>query len=161
MKSLEIVTASDKDIQDLIRLFSESEEFHRKNRPDILSQPPLEDLRAMFLKFLTDSKVRTLLAKQDGIAIGFARYRKLEISKSNFFVKSGQTQAIIEELVVSSAFRRKGIAKNLMMHIESELRQQGISHIQLNVFSFNEPAQELYQSLGYQPMFLRLSKDLE
>lgn len=161
MTNTEIVKASENDVQDLVNLFSESEIFHRENRPDLFGQPSPQELRELFLKFHADPKVRTFIAKQDGVAIAFARYRTYETPKTNYFIKSGQTQATIEELVVASRFRKKGLAKKLMKHIESELRERGISHIQLNVFSFNEPAQELYKSLGYKPMFYRLSKDLE
>jgi len=160
MEEIKILKATENDIQDLISLFYESEQFHRDNRPDLFGRPTEDEMREMFSKFLGDSKVHTLMAKHGDTPVGFARYRIVEPPKTNFLVKSGQKQAFIDELVVTSAYRKNGLAKKIMGKIEAELFPQGICHIQLNVFSFNEPAQELYRSLGYTPMYIRLSKDL-
>lgn len=70
----------------------------------------------------------------------------------------GDNHAVIEELVVTASCRRQGIGKRLILEAEKRICADGVRHIQLNVFSFNSGAQTLYESLGYNPLYLRLGK---
>jgi ribosomal protein S18 acetylase RimI-like enzyme len=158
---IEIQIAVRDDIPSLIKLFLQSEEYHRTNRPDVFAKPPLTELEDLYLKFIENSLVTTLLAKEDDKAIGFIRYRTYEAPKVSFLVDVGRYHAIIEELVVSSDQRRRGIGKTLITEAENRLRKNEIRHIQLNVFSFNLGAQALYETLGYQPLYSRLSRTLD
>lgn len=52
---------------------------------------------------------------------------------------------------VNRPYRRQGIGRALMEHVESVTRRQGLSWMGLQVDEGNRPAQELYDSLGYRP----------
>lgn len=56
---------------------------------------------------------------------------------------------IIHRLCVDPEFQNQGIAKRVMLHIEEELKEQGIESIRLDAFTENPYALRLYQSLGY------------
>lgn len=57
---------------------------------------------------------------------------------------------IIHRLCVNPEFQNQGIARQVMLHIEKELKQQKIESIRLDAFTDNPYALKLYQSLGYE-----------
>ena len=60
-------------------------------------------------------------------------------------------KALIVGMYVLSAWRGKGIARSLMLTaIDHAKSRSGVSVLQLNVTHGNEPALNLYQSLGFQ-----------
>ncbi len=56
---------------------------------------------------------------------------------------------VIHRLVVSPAFQHKGLARQIMKHIEDELRASGVKAVRLDVFTKNPYALRLYDSQGY------------
>lgn len=46
--------------------------------------------------------------------------------------------------------RGKGIGYQAIQYLEEQIKQQGLTRIELGVFEFNIQAQKLYQKLGYQ-----------
>lgn len=62
---------------------------------------------------------------------------------------------------VNKAYRRKGIGRALMEHVEREVRRMGRRWVALHLDDGNVPAQRLYESLGYRSYhhrFLRTRK---
>ncbi|MCY7321810.1 MAG: GNAT family N-acetyltransferase, partial [Phormidesmis sp. CAN_BIN36] len=63
---------------------------------------------------------------------------------------SGDRHAHIFLLYVMPSHRRQGIGAALVHHAESWARERGDRQISLQVFTSNQPALQLYQTLGYQ-----------
>jgi ribosomal protein S18 acetylase RimI-like enzyme len=63
---------------------------------------------------------------------------------------SGIRHAHVFLLYVRSTHRRRGIAKALVAIAETWAKQRGDQQIGLQVFANNQPAVDLYQSLGYE-----------
>jgi len=55
----------------------------------------------------------------------------------------------ITELVVSKKVRGKGIGKLLLKHMEDYLMSVGCKGVLLDVFAYNQRAQEIYYNSGY------------
>ncbi len=53
-------------------------------------------------------------------------------------------------IYVDPHYRRQGIGRALMQHAETWARERGYTEISLQVFTNNQSAIELYQTLGYQ-----------
>ncbi|ARU60104.1 hypothetical protein CBW65_02805 [Tumebacillus avium] len=68
---------------------------------------------------------------------------------------SGEEVGFLYELYVLPEHRGKGLGKQMMERGISELREQGHTEIRLNVFAGN-PAQKLYESLGFQVRNLQM-----
>ena len=45
--------------------------------------------------------------------------------------------------------RGKGIGKEAIEYLEEQIKKQGLKRIELGVFEFNTPAQNLYKKMGY------------
>lgn len=61
---------------------------------------------------------------------------------------------------VRPAFRRRGLGRAAMQHAEQVAREHGSPTLGLNVFAYNVPAIELYESLGFEAASLHMAKSL-
>lgn len=69
-------------------------------------------------------------------------------------------RAFICDVIIEKQFRGKGYGKKIMQFAEQEAKKMGLKRIGLHVFSFNETAIRLYQSLGYATTDLVMEKSL-
>jgi len=67
----------------------------------------------------------------------------------------------IFDLEIKEQFRGKGYGKQAMQLIEEKARELGLKSINLHVFASNKVARNLYESIGYQPVSLNMTKPLE
>lgn len=73
------------------------------------------------------------------------------------FLHFRQASAYVYNVNVNHRFRRQGIARHLMKYLETEAKRYGKSWMALQVDNGNQPAQRLYENIGYrafQPCFL-------
>ena len=61
---------------------------------------------------------------------------------------------------VDPLYRRQGIGRALLEHVEIWAKSQGYTQIGLQVFTTNQPAIDLYQQLGYQPRSISMMREL-
>lgn len=74
------------------------------------------------------------------------------------FLNMRRLSGFVYNVHVNAAFRRKGIGRALMEHVEREVRRMGRRWVGLHLDAGNTPAQRLYESLGYHayhPRYLR------
>jgi ribosomal protein S18 acetylase RimI-like enzyme len=63
-------------------------------------------------------------------------------------------------IYVDPAYRRQGIGRALLQHIEDWSKAKSYTQIGLQVFTTNQPAIELYQQLGYQSKSISMIREL-
>jgi ribosomal protein S18 acetylase RimI-like enzyme len=68
--------------------------------------------------------------------------------------------AYVWDVRIDEASRGRGYGRAAMRAAEDLLRSRDIDEIGLNVFGFNERAQQLYTSLGYRVVSTRMTKTL-
>ena len=73
---------------------------------------------------------------------------------------SGQSSGFIYDLFIFEGCRRKGIAGQAMIALESMAKELGLASLSLHVFAHNTAARALYGRLGYMPTNLVLAKNL-
>jgi ribosomal protein S18 acetylase RimI-like enzyme len=74
------------------------------------------------------------------------------------FLHLRQMSAYVFNVSVNRPYRRRGLARRLMVHLEDITRRRGLPWMALQVDEGNAPAQRLYESLGYfayHPQFYR------
>jgi ribosomal protein S18 acetylase RimI-like enzyme len=64
------------------------------------------------------------------------------------------------DITIDEAHRGRGFGKETMLLAEREARSVGATELGLNVFGSNTIARHLYESLGYAPTSIRMSKSL-
>jgi len=54
----------------------------------------------------------------------------------------------VDEFCVDEAFRRQGVATEIMAFIKDYTRKKGLKRIELNMWEFNQGALEFYEAVG-------------
>ena len=57
----------------------------------------------------------------------------------------------VDEFGVDEKFRRCRVGTALIDFLKSEAKQNGFERLTLDVWEFNEPAKEFYESIGFKP----------
>jgi ribosomal-protein-alanine N-acetyltransferase len=86
---------------------------------------------------IRDPNVNVLVARLNGRIIGFA------------IMRYGDDRAHLDLLAVAPAYRRLGIARQLLEWLEKCALVAGIFHVALEVRTGNAAAQLFYQRMGY------------
>ena len=101
---------------------------------------PLRFSRGLMRSLAHDSNCRTWMGIVDNIRAGFAI---VGLSGEN------PSSAYIWTIEVLPAFRRMGVARQLLMRVEESARRAGCVAIELHVSERNPDALALYESAGY------------
>ncbi|MDX1662641.1 MAG: GNAT family N-acetyltransferase [Candidatus Promineifilaceae bacterium] len=67
------------------------------------------------------------------------------------FLHLRQSSGLVFNVSVNESYRRRGIGRALMKHLEAQGRQGNVGWLGLQVDEGNVPAQRLYLDLGYRP----------
>lgn len=59
------------------------------------------------------------------------------------------TFRVIHRLCVNPKFQKKGVGTSAILHMEEELRADGVEAIRLDVFTLNPYALKMYEKLGF------------
>ena len=86
----------------------------------------------------------------------FAEADNKIIGYCGVFVPAPGVEADILTVAVLPEYRRQGIAKEFMRQIEEWSKERGASAMMLEVEQTNESAIELYKSLGYMKISVRM-----
>jgi ribosomal protein S18 acetylase RimI-like enzyme len=98
--------------------------------------------------FKNDEQGETFIAEVDGEIAGFVDVR-VQNNPAHVFFRARRV-AFVAQLVVKDEHRKRGVGRALMETAAAWARERDCTEITLNVFEFNEPAQRLYRSLGYE-----------
>ncbi len=73
----------------------------------------------------------------------------VQLNSARKELADGVDRAYLYGFRIKPAFRRQGIGRQMMTHVENELRQRGFQRVTLNVAQDNPDARRLYENLGY------------
>ena len=131
--------------------------LHVEARPDIyapLAHPYSEE---EFLEIIEDGKHIAIAVKdEENCMMGFG----IATLREKSGMVDGMKTAYVEDVFVHKEYRRQGIAKEIFEQLEKQAKEQGAERIDLMVWSFNEAALKLYQSLGIKPQRYIFEKKL-
>ena len=129
MSELEIVAATGADLDDIVRI--ETESF------------PIAWHRHFFESELHAPHRHQLVAKRDGVVIGYV------------FAMWILDEMHINKIAVDARERRNGVAEALMARCFDFARANGIASISLEVRRSNHGAQEFYRALDFRSTYVR------
>jgi ribosomal protein S18 acetylase RimI-like enzyme len=134
-KNYHLLPADPSHNQDILSLFRSPEElfliYPSATWPFDIAQ----------LNKLSQQRTDLTVAMDDDSVIGFANlYRNLSGDK-----------VFIGNVVVSHAYRGKGVGRSVICHMCDQVFEKYASEVHLTVFNQNTPALALYASLGFKP----------
>ena len=138
MSSLVIVEAAENDLPDIVALLT-------KLASALVRQHDLnqQQLSANCLSIIHNPHAFILLAKEGGENIGMVGF-----STRRTALHPGPS-ALIEELIVSEAYRCKGIGSSLLAAAIDKCRQIGCCEIEVSTEMSNEAAKAFYLASGF------------
>ncbi len=130
--------------------FAEYEGHHE----DFFDTDALRDdqLSGRFLDSITSETSCTLVATADGVIVGYASIR---VSDQPDFYRIKHVGRV-SGLMVDPAFRRRGIATQLLVEAKRWFREQGVKYFTVFAATTNEPALCFYQRCGLKPLHTTL-----
>lgn len=93
-----------------------------------------------------------LIAEEDGEALGYALAS---------VVPETPIRGHLYDLYVRGSARKRGVGRSLIEEVAARLREQGVSHLSLDVALSNAGARHLYDQLGFVPYEVFMAVPLE
>jgi ribosomal protein S18 acetylase RimI-like enzyme len=158
MVAIELYKPSDFDS---VKSFVEAiQEHERKFVPELRTGVEISDL---YVKSLIDNVNQKqgvcLIARDDDTNIGFAAAWLAE-DDDPLLQQEARTHAYVSDMFVSESWRRRGIARQLLQAIETEMKRRGCKRIRLFSKAGNLSALKCYEANDYKAYEIILSKVL-
>ena len=142
-ESVHIRQAGEGDIEAMVgllaALFAVESDFHFE----------AERQRRGLMLLLGQASAEVLVAETDGRVVGMCTMQRL-VSTAE-----GGWAGLVEDVVVASSHRRRGIGAQLLAAMEARATGLGIGRLQMLVDRTNVPALDFYAVGGWQPTRLR------
>jgi len=147
------------DYDGLCALFEEVDALHVANLPHIFRRPDgrIRE-REYVLGLIVDEDVGLFVAEVEAQPAGLVCAILRESPDIPILVP--RRYAVIDNLVVSKAFRRRGIGRALMGRAQQWALAQGADSVELTVWGFNQRAVEFYRHLGFETVSHRMAKQV-
>jgi ribosomal protein S18 acetylase RimI-like enzyme len=129
--------------------------IHHQRVPEWFPPPGDPDVADMLRSWLRQPESLGFLAEMDGRPVGYA-LAAVHHRPATPLTREG-TWVDLDQIAVAPEARRKGVARALCEQVIGHARQHDLDEVQLNVWAFNDDAQALFTSVGFEPRSLRLS----
>lgn len=119
-------------------LFYEGFLYHYNHRKDLFKKKNIDELKEYIFGQI-----------ENGLKI-IGYYNKELEGYLSYEIKEKATKFFwIDEFIITESERGKGYGTKLMDEVKRIAKNEGVKRIELNCFTFNERAIELYKKLGY------------
>ncbi len=139
--------AREEDLDRVNELRRQVSELHAAGEPTIFKPGFPDELRDFVHTIFRDPCKKILLAERDGVICGFAVLNRITKPETPF--KYALNQLDIDEFGVDAAFRRQGVATEMIRYIRDYAAREGVSRLELNMWEFNEGALAFYEAVGF------------
>lgn len=144
------------DLAEVAEMLGALHAVHRENMPIIFGDYPSGHFEKEAARILKDRR-QIKLVYQKGSQLQGVCVASVRPVNNPAIGKIGE----VHSLYVHASCRRQGIATALLQAMLIAIRKKGVGHVQLKVWTFNEPAAALYKKMGFQPLFETLDYKLQ
>jgi ribosomal protein S18 acetylase RimI-like enzyme len=153
-----IRTASPADYEATCELFDELDALHREQLPWLFLTPAARPRsQEHFDKLISSPRSSIVLAVASSV-VGLVTVRLHTAPDFAMFIP--QDWGVIDDLMVSGSWRRRGIGARLIRAAENWANERGAAWVELGVYDFNTAARAFYEALGYVPVTTKLRRPL-
>jgi ribosomal protein S18 acetylase RimI-like enzyme len=156
---LPIRRATQSEVPSIASLYLEVAEEVVAREPALRRVPTSTEVERRYGSRIADPGRCVFVAVMDGSVIGFADAGLQHHEDRGTYDRPG-IYAYAEEVIVTSAYRRRGAASALMRALERWATNAGARAILLDTHVTNAQARSLYQALGYREMGVILLKEM-
>lgn len=134
-------------------------DLHVQGRPDIFRPGFNEALRNVIYEIWNAEDKDIIVAEREGIICGFACVQFVNKPESSF--QNARQFYAVDEFCVDEAFRRQGVATELIKYIKEDAKKRGFPKVELNMWEFNEGALAFYEAVGFKTYRRYMEMDCE
>ncbi len=141
-------------------VIAEVDAAHREQLPDVFCERsgPVRP-RELLVQRMQGPESAVLVALEDEAVVGVLEVLMKPPPDRDGLVP--RRVALIDNVVVRSGHRGRGIGTKLIARAEDWAIEHGAVAIELNVWSTNTSAKRLYEALGYATRLVRMERSLE
>ena len=145
---IEVRPARENELDRVNELRMQVNALHVAGKPDVFKPGFHEELRNYVHTIWNDPEQSIVVAEKDGIICGFAVLHHIHKSENPFMKERDFLD--VDEFCVDEAFRRQGIASEMIAFIREFAKEKGFHRIELNMWEFNQGALAFYEAAGFQ-----------
>jgi GNAT superfamily N-acetyltransferase len=141
----------------IARLWQALTDYHVQLDPRLPTSTPgaAENYAARLLERRDDPYTQTFVAEVGGQVVGYVLGAIIELQPDLFvYADSG----FIADVFVDPAYRRRGIARRLVEAITAWFAERGVFLVEWQVAAQNPDAIRFWESVGGQPLTIRMQK---
>jgi len=149
--NIKIREANINDYEDLCKVYSELDELHRLNHPELFIKPNEYARAKEYISgIINDNDKALFVAEVESKIVGFAECYILR--SSNFPVIKKREWVQLDNIAVNKHYQNYHIGSLLLEKVIEWARFKEISRIELKVYSFNQNAIEFYSRKGFRDL---------
>ena len=145
---MEVRFAKENELDHINELRKQVNDLHVKGKPDVFKPGFSDELRDFINVIWNDTEQEIVVAVTDGTICGFAIIHHINKPENPFMKERDFLD--IDEFCVDEAYRRKGVATDLITFIKGYAKEKGFHRIELNMWEFNRGALAFYESVGFE-----------
>lgn len=144
---MDVRFAKETELERVNELRKQVNDLHVAGRPDIFKPGFSEELANHVYTIFSDPEQKIVICERDGVLCGFAVLHHIHKPENPFMYERDFLD--IDEFCVDEAYRRTGVATELIAFIRSHAKTQGYDRIELNMWEFNSGALAFYEAVGF------------
>jgi diamine N-acetyltransferase len=129
------------------------QDLHVQHRPDHFKPTLPEDVSEWYRSLLQAQTARMWIAEEDGRPAGYVLV-KFQNWADNPFTRA-RTWCEIDQIAVDPSYRRRGIARALIVQAITEAKAQGVESIETASWAFNDDTHVVFRRLGFEVKSMR------
>lgn len=151
--------AKEEDLERVNELREMVNDLHVQGRPDIFKPGFNEVLRDYIYEIWNAENKNIIVAERDGVICGYACVQYIDKPENPFM--NARKFYDVDEFGVDAAYRRQGVATELIDFIKEDVKAHGMTKLELNMWEFNEDALAFYESVGFKTYRRYMEMDCE
>lgn len=122
-------------------------DLHVEGKPEVFRAGFNKELQDHIYTIWNDPEQEIIVSETEGIICGFAVLHHIYKPQNPFMNERDFLD--IDELCVDKAYRRQGIASEMIAFIRNYAKEKGWNRLELNMWEFNEEALAFYEAMGF------------
>ena len=149
------------DLAIVIQYVEAIQEFERVQVPELKLGPDIgPDYASTLIRRVAERNGCMLMARAEARTVGFG-CAWVQSDDDMLLRDDARTHAYVSDIFVEDAWRRRGIALQILSVLEMEMRSRGCRRIRICSKATNQIALECYKTAGYRPYEITFTKDLK
>lgn len=155
---MEIRKATIDDYDLFVQMNQEIHLLHVQAHPSIF-KPTIQISKSIFKEFITLPEFLMSLAIENGACIGYVFCEMVTMPETPYTYE--RKFAYIRHIYIQPAMRGKGIATQLLNLVKEFALKNQLTHVDLDVWTFNEAAHSLFKKFGFLSQKDRMTLELK